>query len=583
MKILRLSNKFFFLFYCLLFIILKNYVYANEPVDIWELKDEESVEKDLIDDTGDIKISTEIINLDNNNLSNTIMVEDDSSLSKIDLIGLYDPKENNLNINMWSYSDGDQVSAILKKINTMKLSEDSNYILKIALLTNSYHPKNNMSLSKFNDFKINYLIKNNDLDLIKDFLKKNKALKSNTKIIRKYLDNFLINGEIETACSLFDNLKLVYSDDYIDKFKIYCLISDSRREEAQMYYDLKKELNFKDNFFEEKFNILMGYDKKNKKKISQSSVLDFHLSQITDEQFSYTPNEKTPKFIWKYLSVYNLLEGTNNIDLENFEKVQTIEKATHEKNYEEEELLSLYKRYDFTFEQLLSVKEIYKILPNHKARAILYQRLLLTYDVREKLDLAQKIKNLMIDDGIENAFKTELSKILVKIDINDVPPEYTTFYEDNIFLSSDLKKKIKFNNKIIHQSKLLNYFLKDYDKIRTTKDTNDMLKKIKSNKKYVFSNKDKILIDSFKYDGIIIKKQYLNLYEKNPNIPTDLQVLINNNDLGMLLLRLVEIIGQDNVEDLGTETLYFITTVLNEVDMDKIRDKIIVKTLPLKI
>ena len=51
----------------------------------------------------------------------------------------------------------------------------------------------------------------------------------------------------------------------------------------------------------------------------------------------------------------------------------------------------------------------------------------------------------------------------------------------------------------------------------------------------------------------------------------------------MILLRLVEIIGEDNIEDLGTETLYFITTTLNEINLDKIRNNILVKTLPQNV
>ena len=48
----------------------------------------------------------------------------------------------------------------------------------------------------------------------------------------------------------------------------------------------------------------------------------------------------------------------------------------------------------------------------------------------------------------------------------------------------------------------------------------------------------------------------------------------------MILLRLVEIIGEDDLESLGTEDLYFITTVLNKTDLDVIRNKILVKILP---
>ena len=60
-------------------------------------------------------------------------------------------------------------------------------------------------------------------------------------------------------------------------------------------------------------------------------------------------------------------------------------------------------------------------------------------------------------------------------------------------------------------------------------------------------------------------------------------MLINNNNIGMILLRLVEIIGEDQIENLGTETLYFITAVLNETNLDNLRNKIIIKTLPNRV
>ena len=44
---------------------------------------------------------------------------------------------------------------------------------------------------------------------------------------------------------------------------------------------------------------------------------------------------------------------------------------------------------------------------------------------------------------------------------------------------------------------------------------------------------------------------------------------------GLILLRIVEIIGEDKLENLGSETLNFILIALNQLDLDKIRDKII--------
>ena len=67
------------------------------------------------------------------------------------------------------------------------------------------------------------------------------------------------------------------------------------------------------------------------------------------------------------------------------------------------------------------------------------------------------------------------------------------------------------------------------------------------------------------------------------NIPTDIQLMLNNNEIGMVLLRLVEIIGEDDLENLDPDTLYFMTTILNELNLDSIRNKLLLKVLPLKI
>ena len=48
---------------------------------------------------------------------------------------------------------------------------------------------------------------------------------------------------------------------------------------------------------------------------------------------------------------------------------------------------------------------------------------------------------------------------------------------------------IKINNKILHQSKLINYFKGEGSPKKINKDLNDLLKKIKKNKKYFFSKK----------------------------------------------------------------------------------------------
>ena len=48
---------------------------------------------------------------------------------------------------------------------------------------------------------------------------------------------------------------------------------------------------------------------------------------------------------------------------------------------------------------------------------------------------------------------------------------------------------------------------------KVEKETNDMLKKFKRDKKYLFTQKDIILLETLKNDGIKIDKKYENLYQ----------------------------------------------------------------------
>ena len=122
---------------------------------------------------------------------------------------------------------------------------------------------------------------------------------------------------------------------------------------------------------------------------------------------------------------------------------------------------------------------------------------------------------------------------------------------------------------------------KDIPKIE--KETNDLLKSILKDKKYIITTNDEILLESLKYDGVKILKKYSERYKSSANIPPDIQAKINDRDLGSILLRIAEIIGEDKLENLGSETLNFILITLNQLDLDQIRDKIILKTLPMRV
>ena len=202
----------------------------------------------------------------------------------------------------------------------------------------------------------------------------------------------------------------------------------------------------------------------------------------------------------------------------------------------------------------------------------------------EKLKLLKLLKNLFKNDNINNAFDSELKKFLEKINPTDIPDNLTSFYYTNIEIKDTKENEIKFNKDILHQSKLINYFNGDYSKTKIEKDIDNFLKKIKKNKKYFFSKKDQIFLESLKFDGIEISNKYDDLYEVNESeIPTDIQVMVNNNEKGASLLRIAEVIGQDKLDRMDEDTIYFIIRALNQLDIDQIRNKILLKVLPLKV
>ena len=125
------------------------------------------------------------------------------------------------------------------------------------------------------------------------------------------------------------------------------------------------------------------------------------------------------------------------------------------------------------------------------------------------------------------------------------------------------------------------WYIQDFSKKKTEKDLRTLLK---NRNKYFFSIKDIILLESLKSDGVQIPKKYKNIYEKkDSNIPEDIQILINNEEIGLVLLRLAEIIGEDEINDMDSETIYFIISALNQLNIDELRNNILLKVLPLKI
>ncbi len=554
---------------------------AQEVKEIWsEIEKKETNNTQSINNVG---TSTSVDQLESVKVKlsdENILVDQNLENSNILLAGLFDPDDNDLKLDMWSKTDGKKIKKLLEKIQSQNLSSFSERLMDVALLTNSYIPNQNFSLHEFENFTLDHLIKKKDFALVEEFIQKNSSIKDKERLIKHVADYYLSLNEIENSCSAIDSLTLI-TDEYLTYFKIYCLINQNKKDEAQLLFDLNSELDSLNDFFVKKFEVLMGYENDNFI-LSDENILYFHLSHKTDKKFLYYPSVESEEFIWKYLSNSNLLKNLKNFNLSDIDQVKFLEKATSEGIFEEKELLNLYKKFQFEIDDLINYEDALKNLTDYEGRALMYQRFLLTDKLENKLSLLSKLNKSFENSNYKKSFDDELSKLLKKMDKKDIPLKFSDFYQTNLITEENRKNKIKFNNEVFHQSKVLNYFLNKQSLPKTQKLTDNLLSKMKKDKNYSFNFKDVVLLQSLRSDGIQID-QIDELSQYKPELNPEIDKMIENKESGMILLKLVEIIGEKELNELNSESLNFIIEIMNRTKLISLRNELLLEILPLKV
>ena len=572
----HLSRLIIFLIILISFTSSNRTFAEEEAADIW--KKEISTEENKTDSEKDITIESPILSGDVEKI--VIKIDEGEILSQEEsVIGIFDPEENNFNLEMWKNTDGENIKKILKRINTLNLSKTSEDLLFQILFTNAYPPKKNLSSEEFLKIKINWLINKKRINDLETLIKSNPETGSNSRAIKFLVNEYLSSADINSACEKIDFIDSNLQNNYLEKFKIYCLIKNDKKDEAQLIFDLLLEKGFSDKFFEDKIFYLLGIKEKTDNKILDNNLLNFYISYITNDNFNYEPNDKTDPYIWKYLSASNLIEVEN---FEDEDVINNYEQAASQDSFDKNEIFKIYLKMNFNFNQLINSDEIYKNLPNYKARALIYQSVLLTDNIEKKLYLAFLLKELFIKDKIFNIYNDELSDILKSISPEDIPENYVDIVNAN--LNKKISNKIKFDNEILHRSKIIRHFLDEEVKnSRTEKDLKSVYKKIKRNKKYFISIMDIIVLESLEADGISMPEglNYSTL-SSELTVPQNLYDLANKNEIGLVMLKIVEIIGEDKVKNLDPETIYFLNKILNSLNLKKIRNKILSEALPVR-
>ena len=579
MKLKSLSRYICLLIFTILFLPL----HAEEEVDIWNKKEKnENSDVSQVNESekndSNLSINSKVFNT--SNINNNIQIENAVLKTSQDLkiFGIYDPAENDFNLNMWSLTDADDVRSSIKRINKINLSNTSKKLFEKTLFSFAYPPKG-MDEKEFIDLKINWMINNKRSDLIEQFLKQNNTFHNKKKVVQYLVDENIAKADIKKGCEKVNFLDKNIKDSYLEKFKIYCLVFNDKKNEAQLLYDILREQNQSDKFFDDKINFLLGINNKTSSKIEENNLLNFYLSSVTTKNFKYEPTKKTKKVIWEYLNAANLIKLE---DVADKEKLKSLEIAANQGQFEKKKIFDIYKKIPFDLSALIDANNVYQTLNSSDSRALIYQKFLLSDDTESKIQLLFLLKDLFKKDDLSNVYAEFLSNRLEEINLENIPDSYKEVVKKNIKSKEEFKLgKIKYDDKILHRSRLIKYFTENENQKKVQKDLDKIYKKIKKNKKYFYSARDLALVESLAKDGFKIPKDF-NYQEllKKYEVPSNLSRLSENNESAFLTLKIVEIIGEDEPNELDSETIYFITNLLNQTNLKKLRNEILISALP---
>ena len=481
-------------------------LYCEEKIDIWQNKKGAEVSKEKkieskSQNQGNIKP------VQNSEKKQSIKIENSISNSdeEVKIFGVYDPADYDFNLNMWASTDADDVRASIKRLKKINLSKTSNEILESVLLSFSF-PPNGMNDKEFVKLKTNWLIDNKRSDLIENFLKQNLEFDGKDKVIQHLVDEKISQANIKDGCEKIKFIDSTIKDSYLEKFKIYCLVFNNKKSQAQLLLDLLREQKQSDSFFDDKINFLIGISDKTTQKINEKNLLNFYLSSITIKDFKYQPTKNTKKEIWQYLNAANLIKLE---DVTDKEKLNELELAAEQGQLDSEIIFNIYKQIPFNLNNLINAKNIYQTLVGSDARSLIYQKYLLSENNSAKVEYLFILEELFKKDKLTNVFSEFLVERLKEIGFENIPDDYKEIAKRK--MDKNLEKslgKIKYNDKIFHQSKIIKFYVEKVEKKKVQKDLDKILKKISKDRKYFYSAKDIALIEALIKDGFNIPENF---------------------------------------------------------------------------
>ena len=533
-------------------LLLAEISFSETPKDIWEQsKSIKKVETNNLETQNKEELPpTTILQIPKTELeiSNISQTEIEQS-NRQAIFGIYDPGATNIPVTFW-----DNMSPEIFDSFRQTMAQGDNRRSVNQLIARVFFSKTNLSNHEdkgaaYLNFVSSFLAHSQDTKLIDSVIDQNNLLLNNEQLLGFLINNNFSNYQIEKACKYAQNLGTEIKNFELQKFKILCLVQAKESKKALANLELIGENGFKDDFFIQKVNFLLGMLLARQGESKTDTLLNIHLSSLVDPMFN--PNfsvfkddlNKTKYFFNSPFVEKILLENQDSkkefVTEDDFALVEFLEQGSNIELFKTENIFAIYKKIIFGIEDLLNPNETYIKYHPVKGRALLYQAILLTKDQQQKLTFIEALQN----SYKKSKFLNLGNKVYYQL-ISDIDQKYLTkeVQEQMVQYFESLKKKksdLETNDKFLHTSDAV-FLLTDEKPESKSKKSLETFADLVDDKKYEVTKRDVAMINLLAQqkvylpsslrkfvnpDEIYIPNKIYNMLEKNENNKATLEVL----------------------------------------------------------
>jgi hypothetical protein len=534
-------------------LLLAEISFSETPKDIWEQS--KSIKK--VETNNNLETQnkqelppTTILQIPKTELeiSNISQTEIEQS-NRQAIFGIYDPGATNIPVTFW-----DNMSPEIFDSFRQTMAQGDNRRSVNQLIARVFFSKTNLSNHEdkgvaYLNFVSSFLAHSQDTKLIDSVIDQNNLLLNNEQLLGFLINNNFSNYQIEKACKYAQNLGAEIKNFELQKFKILCLVQAKESKKALANLELIRENGFKDDFFIQKVNFLLGMLLARQGESKTDTLLNIHLSSLVNPMFN--PNfsvfkgdlNKTKYFFNSPFVEKILLENQDSkkefVTEDDFALVEFLEQGSNIELFKTENIFAIYKKIIFGIEDLLNPNETYIKYHPVKGRALLYQAILLTKDQQQKLTFIEALQN----SYKKSKFLNLGNKVYYQL-ISDIDQKYLTkeIQEQMVQYFESLKKKksdLETNDKFLHTSDAV-FLLTDEKPESKSKKSLETFADLVDDKKYEVTKRDVAMINLLAQqkvylpsslrkfvnpDEIYIPNKIYNMLEKNENNKATLEVL----------------------------------------------------------